>query len=146
MESKDLRWEQRFVNYKRALSRLNEAVSQSIDAELSELEREGLIQRFEYTYELAWKTLQDLLREKGYVDLKGPKDVLNQAFLVGYIEGDATWRAMKKSRELTSHTYDQDTACEIATAIVERYWRVLNNLEARLEEEHYGRQTTIFDE
>lgn len=146
MESKDLRWEQRFVNYKRALSRLNEAVSQAIDAELSELEREGLIQRFEYTYELAWKTLQDLLREKGYVDLKGPKDVLNQAFLVGYIEGDTTWRAMKKSRELTSHTYDQDTAGEIATAIVERYWRVLNNLEARLEEEHYGRQTTIFDE
>ncbi|QJD79792.1 nucleotidyltransferase substrate binding protein [Spirosoma rhododendri] len=146
MEYKDVRWEQRFANYRKALTRLSEAATQATVEKLSDLEEEGLIQRFEYTYELAWKTLQDLLREKGYVDLKGPKDVLNQAFLVGYIEGDAAWRAMKKSRELTSHTYDQGTASEIAKAIVETYWQLLKDLESRLEEERYGRQTTIFDE
>lgn len=62
----DVRWEQRFVNFNRAYSKLNEAIGLSNSESLSELEIEGLIQRFEYTYELAWKTLQDLIKKKGF--------------------------------------------------------------------------------
>jgi hypothetical protein len=88
MANKDIRWLQRFSNLKKAFLRLKEAV----DTEnLSELEREGLIQRFEYTYELAWKTLQDLLEAKGYLDIKGPTPVFQQAFQDGYITDGEAW-------------------------------------------------------
>jgi nucleotidyltransferase substrate binding protein (TIGR01987 family) len=145
MESDDVRWEQRFNNYKKALARLTNAVSKANEEELSELEQEGLVQRFEYTFELAWKTVQDLLRYKGYIDLNGPNVVLAQAFTDGYIADSTAWRSMKKSRELSSHTYDQETADEIVESIVRIYWGLLKKLEERLEEERYGRQTNLFD-
>ncbi|AQG77909.1 nucleotidyltransferase substrate binding protein [Spirosoma montaniterrae] len=143
MESKDVRWEQRFANYKKALSKLAETVTQSNRDELSELEQEGLIQRFEYTYELAWKTLQDLLRNKGYIDIAGPNPVLTQAFADGYITNAEGWRQMKKARELTSHTYNSETAEEIAGSVFNSYYQLLKNLEIRLEEERYGRQSNL---
>jgi len=65
MEDKDIRWTQRFSNYRKALAKLSAAVvNEDVDS-YSDLEKEGLVKRFEYTYELAWKTLQDFLREKG---------------------------------------------------------------------------------
>lgn len=75
MQHQDIRWQQRFANYQKALQKLTAVVGviqQNGLASLSELEVEGLIQRFEYTYELAWKTLQDLLRANGYLDIAGP--------------------------------------------------------------------------
>ncbi|HET6990945.1 MAG TPA: nucleotidyltransferase substrate binding protein, partial [Bacteroidia bacterium] len=80
MDNKDIRWEQRFSNFKKALAKLGEVTEHKKKSELSELEIEGLIQRFEYTYELAWKTLQDLLQDKGYQDIIGPNPVIEQAF------------------------------------------------------------------
>lgn len=144
MESKDIRWQQRFTNYKKALAKLSDAVQRADQEKLSELEEEGLIQRFEYTYELAWKTLQDLLHLKGY-DFSGPNVVLAQALADGYIADSAGWKALKKSRELSSHTYDQETAEEIVTSICQVYWKLLKNLEDRLEEERSGRQINLFD-
>ncbi len=144
MERSDIRWEQRFVNYRKALAKLTQTVTQSNKDDLSELEQEGLIQRFEYTYELAWKTLQDLLRDKGYTDIAGPNPVLSQAFADGYITDADGWRKMKKARELTSHTYNSETAEEIAEAVFHSYHRLLKALELRLEEERYGRQSTLF--
>jgi len=79
MQNKDTRWVQRFSNYKKALSKLAEVVTERTEDSLSELEKEGLIQRFEYTFELAWKTLQDLLEFKGYLDINGPNPVLEQS-------------------------------------------------------------------
>jgi nucleotidyltransferase substrate binding protein (TIGR01987 family) len=146
MESNDIRWEQRFSNYRKALAKLSDAVKKAKQEELSELEEEGLVQRFEYTFELAWKTLQDLLRYKGYIDISGPNVVLNQAFVDGYIPNSLGWRSMKKSRELSAHTYNQETADEIVESIVDTYWDLLKELEERLEKERYGRQTNLFDE
>ncbi|WP_420151878.1 nucleotidyltransferase substrate binding protein [Spirosoma sp.] len=146
MERNDIRWEQRFTNYKKALAKLSDAVTSAKEENLSELEKEGLVQRFEYTYELAWKTLQDLLRYKGYTDIAGPNIVLTQAFSDGYIDDDTGWRGLKKSRELASHTYNQETADEIVESITQTYWSLLKKLEARLEQERYGRQTTLFNE
>lgn len=140
MENKDIRWQQRFSNYKKALAKLGEvAASNSVD-DLSDLEKEGMIQRFEYTFELAWKTLQDLLFWKGYEGIVGPNPVLQQALHDGYIIDESTWRNMKKSRELTSHTYDDETANNIARSIVGGYYKALLALKMKLEEE-IGKKT-----
>lgn len=135
MDDKDIRWVQRFSNFKKALAKLREVVSSERVKELSDLEKEGMIQRFEYTFELAWKTLQDLLEYKGYQDITGPNPVLEQALKDGYINDEKSWRNMKKSRELTSHTYNSETADGIAQNIVNEYYNRLSNLEHRLEEE-----------
>lgn len=132
--TEDIRWEQRFMNYKRALARLQEVDSLRIE-ELSDLEKEGLIQRFEYTYELAWKTLQDFLRYKGYVDFAGPNATLSLALRDGYITDADAWRRMKKSRELMSHTYDEERADGIAQDIAECYIHLLKQLSERLTHE-----------
>ena len=130
----DIRWVQRFSNYKKALSKLAEVTDKSL-TDLSELEKEGMIQRFEYTFELAWKTLQDLLVYKGYQDIAGPNPVLEQSLKDGYILDERGWRNMKKSRELTSHTYNSSTADDIAEDILAHYYDLLKQLEIRLDGE-----------
>jgi len=146
METKDIRWEQRFSNFKKALAKLGEVAAGKDLAGLSDLEKEGMIQRFEYTFELAWKTLQDLFEHKGYKDITGPNPVLEQALKDGYIADERLWRNMKKSCELTSHTYNSDTANDIATNIVDVYYLLFTKLEQRLDEERgAGKQSTIFE-
>ncbi|GAB3505489.1 nucleotidyltransferase substrate binding protein [Spirosoma knui] len=137
----DIRWQQRFVNFNKALSQLNKFVAKG---ELNELEEQGLIKAFEYTYELAWKTLQDFLRDKGYLDIARPKPVIEQAFQDGYIDGLA-WVRMGKSRNLTNHTYNEETANEIAEAARDEYVNLLNDLAARLDAERQGPQSSLFD-
>ncbi|GAB3979140.1 nucleotidyltransferase substrate binding protein [Spirosoma terrae] len=137
----DIRWQQRFSNYKKALGQFNKFIARE---ELNELEEQGLIKAFEYTYELAWKTLQDFLRDKGYVDIAGPKPVIEQAFQDGYIDGYA-WVRMGKSRNLTSHTYNEQTADEIVEAIREEYADLFSALLERLEGEQNSQQSSLFD-
>lgn len=144
MQDKDIRWEQRFMNFKKALAKLSEVIEDRED-DLSELETEGMIQRFEYTYELAWKTLQDLLRYKGYVDIAGPNPVLEQAFKDGYLTDAEGWKAMKKSRELTSHTYNPETAEAIAESIRLSYYKLLDDLAKRLDTERDSQQNSLFN-
>ncbi|WP_417612089.1 nucleotidyltransferase substrate binding protein [Owenweeksia hongkongensis] len=144
MSKKDIRWEQRFSNYRKALAKMEEVVSSKKLSDLSDLEKEGLIQRFEYTYELAWKTLQDLFKHKGYQDILGPTPVLGQALSDGYITDATNWKRLKKSRELTSHTYDSKTAAEIAEGIYSHYFKLLLDLAHKLSEEQTGSQQSIF--
>jgi len=131
-EKKDIRWIQRFRNLQKAFLKLKEAVEEE---SLTELEKEGLIQRFEYTYELAWKTLQDLLEERGYVGIKGPVPVLQQAFQDGYILNGEEWMKLKKSRENTSHTYNKEVAEEIVQNVIDSYYPLFQELITRLEKE-----------
>ncbi len=146
MQDLDIPWQQRFMNFKKALAKLSEVFDdQEQEEELSELEVEGMIQRFEYTFELAWKTLQDLLRFKGYLDISGPSPVLEQAFQDGYIADAEGWKAMKKSREISSHTYNSEIAEEIAYSVRHAYYKLLTDLAYRLEVERYGSQSTLFD-
>lgn len=132
----DIRWQQRFSSLQKAFDQLEKAVALT---SYSNLEREGLIQRFEYNYELSWKTLQDLLEYKGYPDIKGPRPVIEQAYKDGYIADGLTWMAMKKSREATSHTYDENTARAIAAAIKNEYFAVFKALLIRLQDEKNGK-------
>ena len=78
MSKQDIRWIQRFSNFKKALEKLRDAIDDYDEETMSDLEKEGVIQRFEYTFELSWKTLQDFLAYQGYVDVKGPNYVLNR--------------------------------------------------------------------
>jgi nucleotidyltransferase substrate binding protein (TIGR01987 family) len=135
MSKQDIRWIQRFSNFRKAMEKLKDAINEYEEEEMSDLEKEGLVQRFEYTFELAWKTLQDFLYQRGYVDIKGPTLVLKQAFQDGYITDERTWRKMKEARELTSHTYDEDRANEIVEKIVLEFWAPLLQLMKRLDDE-----------
>ena len=95
----DIRWIQRYTNFHRACQRLLEVTEADRFLEdLSELEQEGLVQRFEYTFELAWKVLQDVLTFKGYEFMAGPNGTLKLAFEDGIIADHDAWRQMLKAR------------------------------------------------
>ena len=141
--TKDIRWEQRFSNFNKAFFQFEKYVAQK---EMNELEEQGLIKSFEYTYELAWKTLQDFLHHNGYKDIFGPKPVIEQSFQNGYISDGEAWIRMQQSRNLTSHTYNQETAEEIIESINNEYVYLLKNLQLRLEEERSGKQTSFLNE
>jgi nucleotidyltransferase substrate binding protein (TIGR01987 family) len=113
---------------------------------LNELEEQWLIKAFEYTYELSWKTLQDLLKELGYLDIVGTKPVIEQSFQDGYIADGEAWMRMHISRNLTRRTYNQDTADEIVAKILEEHFDLFTQLKNKLEEERYGKQRELFDE
>lgn len=117
----DIRWKQRFDNYKRAYTEFADAIQIANSRELSKLEKQGLIQSFEYTHELAWNLLKDFLEEQGFVGLIGSKNVTRESFSQGLIEDGEVWMEMIKSRNLTSHTYDQKLADEIHSKIVREY-------------------------
>lgn len=129
----DVRWRQRFQNFKRALSQLSAAVALAQQRPLSELEQQGLIQAFEFTHELAWNTLKDFLQDRGVNNLFGSKDATRQAFAAGLIENGEAWMAMIQSRNRTTHTYEQSTAEEIARAIITSYVAEFGKLQQRFE-------------
>lgn len=112
-QNNDVRSAQRFSGFKKALAKYSEAARPG----LSRLEEEGLIQRFEYTFELAWKSLQDLLQERGYANIRGPKPVIEQAFQDGVISDGPLWLDMLKARNETTHLYDEKTFERISTKV-----------------------------
>lgn len=144
--AQEIRWVQLFMKYKKALTRLQK-VQVSDLASLSELEKEGLIQRFEYTYELSWKTLQDFLRYKGYIDFAGPNATLSLALQDGYITDADGWRKMKKSRELMPHIYDKEQVdlIDIAGIFADLLKQLCIRLEKELAlQEHIDRAGKLF--
>lgn len=146
MANEDIRWIQRFNNYRKALARLGEAVALAAERDLSDLEQQGLIQGFEFTFDLAWKTLQDYLRHhKRPNDNGGPNVIIEQALTDGIIKGDDLWKAMKKSRDLTSHSYDGDTANDIAKNILDTYHALFIQLETRLQLEKINEEKNLFN-
>lgn len=110
MAQVDIRWQQRFANYRNAFEQIDEAVVLANTRELSRLEKQGLIQAFEYTYELAWKTLKDYLQWQGLVDIIGSRDTIREAFSQGLLEDGQVWMNMLVDRNRTSHTYNQEIA------------------------------------
>lgn len=121
----DIRWKQRFQNYQKAFGQLKEALKiQTPDL----LQKQGIIQCFEYTFELAWKTLQDfLIQEKGYTE-RGPRPTLERAFEDGLIAEGMVWMDMLKSRNLTSHLYDEGEVEKIHIKVVCDYFKQFETL------------------
>lgn len=128
----DIRWRQRFANYQRALAQLSAAVALARTRPLSDLERQGLIQAFEFTYELAWHTLKDYLTHEGITDLVGARSTLREAFQQGLIDDGEGWLAMVDARNRTSHTYDEALAHAIADAVITRFTPLFLALQERL--------------
>jgi nucleotidyltransferase substrate binding protein (TIGR01987 family) len=125
----DIRWQQRFSNFRRALAKLEKAVELVAERQLSELEMQGLIQSFEYTYELSWNVLKDYLQYQGNQELTGARDTFTEAFRVRLISNGKEWLRMLHSRTQTSHTYDEQTAILVAEAVVTIYYDLFKELE-----------------
>lgn len=119
MSAEDIRWIHRYNHFDKALSQLTKFIEKG---ELNELEKQGLIQAFEYTYELVWNTIKDYFEAQGETGIHGSRDAFRLAFRRGLIEDGKTWMDMIKSRTLTTHTYNEDIAEEICTAIVNKYY------------------------
>jgi len=125
-ENQDTRWKQRFSNFSRALSLLREAMEEDVFS-LKQLEKEGIIQRFEYTFELAWKVLKDKMEFDGIVlDQISPKAVVRQAFAAKYINDPDTWLRMIGDRNLMSHTYDFVKFEAVIQSIADSYLPMLD--------------------
>ncbi|MBN2838183.1 MAG: nucleotidyltransferase substrate binding protein [Fusobacteriaceae bacterium] len=124
----NIRWVQRYNNYKKALKQLKEAVELTKERKLSNLEKQGLVQAYEFTQELSWKVLKDFMQSRGTQDLYGSKDVVREAFKIGLLENGDVWMEMIKSRNLTSHTYDEATIEEIIKLIIDKYYYEFNKL------------------
>ena len=116
-----IRWHQRLDNYTKALQRLSAAVILARQRDLSELEKQGLIQRFEFTHELAWQVMKDFFFFQGNTNITGSRDATRESFNKCLIEAGEIWMEMIKSRNQTSHTYNQTTAEEIVHRIIQDY-------------------------
>ena len=127
---KDIRWKQRFDNYQKALIQLSKFIEKG---ELNELEKQGIIKAFEYTYELAWKVMKDYYEDQGEVDIQGSRDAIRLAFQRGLIEAGEDWMKMIKSRIASVHTYNLEIAEQINQDIHEIYFQLFVNLKERLE-------------
>ncbi|MFZ4732023.1 MAG: nucleotidyltransferase substrate binding protein [Pirellulales bacterium] len=129
----DIRWQQRFENFDRALSLLKDALSRGPTV-LNQLEKEGTVQRFEYTLELAWKTIKDYLEESGVVlSAVTPRQVIKDAFAARLIADGQTWIDMIDHRNLLSHTYDPTNFEEAVDAIHGRYLAAFRQVRDLLE-------------
>lgn len=125
------RWIYRFDNFKKAFALLRETVQLMHQRELSQLEKEGLIQRFEYTWELAWKVLKDYLDDTGVVlETTTPASVIRAAFATNVIGEGEIWMKALKARNQMSHTYDLKIFDEIIINIRSLYLPVLENMHA----------------
>jgi len=122
------RWKQRFQNFEKAFKKLHQAVDLG---EYSELERAGLIQTFEFTFELAWKTLKDILEFEGF-EVKSPRETIKQAFQTGYIKDGEGWLDVLAKRNLMSHTYDDEVSEEVSDLIQNHYYFLMAELSKTL--------------
>jgi nucleotidyltransferase substrate binding protein (TIGR01987 family) len=124
----DTRWLQRFENFDRALALLRDALARGPSA-LNQLEKEGVVQRFEYTLELAWKTIKDFLEESGLVlTAVTPRQVVKDAFAARIVADGQTWIDMLDHRNLLSHTYDPVNFEQAVEAIHDRYLAALGQV------------------
>ena len=113
-------------NFNNALARLKEGIAKYDEA--NDLLRDGVIQRFEFTFELAWKTLKAVFEDEGLTGLNSPKTVLREAFAAELITDDELWLAMLSDRNSTAHFYNEQLAIEICHNIQEKYVIALVNL------------------
>mgnify|MGYP000182686010 CR=1 FL=1 len=159
MSEQDVRWEQRFSNYNRALDKLDQAVKKiekeyiqegeedlGADSFLDDIIKEGLIKRFEYTFELAWNVMKDYFYYQGNDSIKGSRDAIREAFANKLIMDGDLWMGMIASRIKTAHTYNEDTADDIYSLIMDNYHPAFIQFRETMEKIRSGEQSKLFNE
>ncbi len=132
MSKKEVRWRQRFDNFENAYNLLEEHID---IANPNDLERAGIIQFFEMAFELAWKVMKDYLEAEGF-QIKSPKEAIKQAFQAELVEDGQVWMDALEDRNLTVHTYDEETAIEITERIKESYFPALRQFYEKLKDKY----------
>jgi nucleotidyltransferase substrate binding protein (TIGR01987 family) len=125
--------ETKLMNLNNALKRLREAVKEYRQADASDVIRDGVIQRFEFTYELSWKATKEYLESIGIVDKNSPKAVIKEAYVQKLIKNEENWLLMLNDRNMTSHVYREEMAEEIAERIADCYVQEFELLLQRLQ-------------
>jgi nucleotidyltransferase substrate binding protein (TIGR01987 family) len=131
--TEDIRWIQRFNNYKKALKNLTEAVELSSERELSNLEEQGLIKAFELVHELSWLTIKNYYENQGDVSIQGSRDAFRLAFKRGLITNGDVFMKSISSRQLSVHTYNEETAEKLRVDILNIYFDEFNQLSQAFE-------------
>lgn len=134
----DIRWIQRFDNYCKALNKLEKAVhllhdTTGMDSDTIELLREGLIQRFEYTHELAWNVMKDFAEYQGYSDIRGSRDAIRKALEMNLII-NRVWMESIQDRNESSHNYDEEESVNIYRNIIEDYYPLFCDFRDKMNE------------
>ncbi len=125
----DIRWKQRFSNYNRALKQLEKFIQKK---DLNELEEQGLIQAFEFTHELAWNVMKDFFEYQGNINITGSRDATREAFQKNLIENGDHWMGMIKSRNQSTHTYNESIAHEIKNQILNSYFELFIEFQTKM--------------
>ncbi|MBQ9282823.1 MAG: nucleotidyltransferase substrate binding protein [Treponema sp.] len=133
-DTADIRWKQRFENFKKAFSQLETAVDLSKKRDLSELEISGLIKAFEFTFELSWNVMKDFLTNQGISGIIGSRDAIRLAFSNSLISDGESWMKMISDRNLASHTYDEKTAQSLFSMIKEKYLGLFKAFSQKMED------------
>ncbi len=120
----ELRWKQRFSNLERAYKKFSAIVSIE---KMGEIEKMALIHAFEFTFELAWKTLKDYLEENGF-EVNSPKETLRQAYQSDYINNGEVWMNALKKRNETTHLYNDDVLEATTRFIIDEFSPVVNEM------------------
>jgi nucleotidyltransferase substrate binding protein (TIGR01987 family) len=124
----DKRWNEKLSDFGKALLRLNEAIDESKNNPLSSTLKDGVIQRFEFCYEICWKLIKYYLENEGIQEAKSPKSTFREAFKIGIIQDGEKWIDMLNDRNLTSHVYDEEVAFDIYGKILLTYFKQMNNM------------------
>lgn len=129
----DIRWQQRLENYKRALAQLDFAIQLAQQRPLTDLEKQGIIQAFEFTHELAWNVMKDYFAYQGNPNITGSRDAIRESFNKSLIIDGEGWMEMIKSRNQSSHTYNHHIANELVEKIITQYGLLFDAFAVRMQ-------------
>lgn len=132
MEDEDIRWKQRFQNFEKSLAFLEKAI-QIENPDI--IQKAGLIQFFEISFELSWNVLKEYMEAQGFQDLRSPRDTIKKAFEIQLITDGHGWLQTLQNRNLTSHTYDEETAEKVVIQIESVYYPLLKGVYDKLKPE-----------
>ena len=127
----DIRWKQRFVNFEKALFQLKSGIDKHVKTS-EDIIKEGIMQRFEFTHELAWKVLKDYLEYEGFTNITGSRTATREAFNKNLLENGDVWMEMIESRNNTVHTYQQNILEVEFEKIVKNYLPALISFETKM--------------
>lgn len=126
------RYQEKLSDFDKALNRLNEAIEESKNNTKSTTLKDGVIQRFEFCYEICWKVMKMYLENEGIEEAKSPRSTFREAFKVELIDDGEAWIDMLKDRNLTSHVYDEEMAIEIYEKIIMKYYPQMQEMCSKL--------------